>query len=103
MGDYDVNEQTASVSLLAVTSGVGFFTSLLPSLADVRKATGDADMINDVRLGEAAALGLTIAVGLMASSFTDSPVPAMIAIGASLGMVVMYENVLTTIPKEKRA
>lgn len=96
-----MNDQTTSVSLLAVTSSVGMFTSFLPPLSDVRKTVGEPDVANDVRLGEAAAAALAIAIGLMASSMTGSPVPAMLAIVCVGSLVIMYESILRSTPKEK--
>ena len=98
-----MNDQAISVTLLAVTSSVGVFTSLLPPLSEVRKSKHDADTTNDVRMGELAAAGLTLAIGLMASALVKNPAPAMIAVLCAGGLVVMYESVLSTPPKEAKA
>lgn len=97
-----MNEQATSASLLAITSSVGMFTGLLPSLSEVRKTQGDPSVINDVRVGEIAASALTVSVGLMASSMVKSPVPAMVAVVSAVALVVMYESVLQSPPKEKK-
>jgi hypothetical protein len=54
-------------------------------------------------MGEMVASGVVISIGLIASLMVESPVPAMIAVGCSAGMVLMYESVLNTTPKEVRA
>lgn len=91
-----------SASLLSVTQSVGVFGSMLPSFGEVRKTMGDPAVINDVRMGELAASGIVISVGLIASIMVDSPVPAMIAVGCSGAMVLMYESVLQSTPKEAK-
>lgn len=88
-------------TLLAATSSVAVFTSLLPSFADVRRATkADVSVVNDVRMGEAAATALVVGIGVTASSLAKSPVPAMVSVLSAVIMVGMYESVLTTPPKE---
>ncbi len=96
------NTAVTSAVLLAATSSVPVFAALLPDLATVRKSVGNPDTVNDVRMGEAAATGIVISIGLIASSLTKSPVPAMITIVVSAGLVVMYESVLASTPKEVR-
>ena len=96
-----MTDSPTSATLLVVTASVTAFTALLPPFSDVRKATGQADLTNDVRLGEVAALGMTVAIGLTATSLTKSPVPAMVGIMSAVALVVMYESVLSATPKEK--
>lgn len=96
-----MSESVASSTLLVVTASVTAFTALLPEFSDVRKATGQPDLVNDVRLGEVAAFGMVTAIGLTATSLTKSPVPAMVGILAATALVVMYESVLASYPKEK--
>jgi len=96
-----MSEGVASSTLLIVTASVTAFTSLLPEFSDVRKATGQADLTNDVRLGEVAAFGMVTAIGLTATSLTKSPIPAMVGIISAVALVVMYESVLSATPKEK--
>jgi len=99
----DMNENVIASSLLSVTSALTAFPALLPPLSDVRKATGNADMTNDVRMGEAAASALVISTGIIASTLTKSPIPAMAATLAALGLVCMYESVLSATPKETKS
>lgn len=86
--------------LLSVTSSVGVFTAILPPLSDVRKAVGNADMTADVRMGEAAAGALVVGIGLVGSSLSNSPVPAMASVVFAGVLVCLYESVLVATPKE---
>lgn len=95
-----MNSDQASATLLSVTQSVAVFTTLLPPLSEVRKSRGNADTVNDVRMGELAASALVVSIGLMASTMTNSPVPAMVAILSAAGLIVMYESVLSATPKE---
>lgn len=89
------NSNVASATLLSMTNSVVVFTSLLPPFADVRKASPmDPDMLNDVRLGEAAASALVIGVGLVASNVTGSSAPTIVSVIAAVALVGMYESVL---------
>lgn len=95
-----MNDAVVSASLLSVTQSVGVFTTVLPPFAEVRKTVGDPGVTNDVRMGEAVASALVISIGLIASAMVKDPAPAMIAIVAAGGMVVMYESILRQTPKE---
>lgn len=97
-----MNSDQASATLLSVTQSVAVFTTLLPPLSDVRKSRGDADTVNDVRMGELASSALVVSIGLFASGMTNSPVPAMVAVVSAVGLVLMYESVLSATPKEVR-
>lgn len=95
------DSQTASLTMLAVTSSIGMYTSLLPSFSEVRKADKtDKAMVNDVRMGEIAAGALAVSIGLMASAMAGTPVPAMVAIVVAVGVTAMFESVLQSTPKE---
>lgn len=95
-----MNGEVASAAMLAMTSGISSFTALLPELSDVRKSVGNMDMTNDVRMGEVAAITLTLGIGLSASVMTKSPVPGMVAVVSAVALVILYESVLNTTPKE---
>lgn len=95
-----MNGEVASAALMTMTSGLGSFTALLPELSDVRKSVGNMDMVNDVRMGEMAAVTLTLGIGISASVITKSPVPGTVAVVSALALVVMYESVLRSVPKE---
>lgn len=98
-----VNGEVASTTLLSITAGVSVFNSLCPPLHEVRRATnGDIAVINDVRIAEISAVSLTVAIGLIGASLTNSPLPAVFAVIAAAGMVVMYESVLRREPYERK-
>lgn len=82
-------------AMLSVSQGFSSFTQFLPRLSDVRKAgADDTAMAGDVRMGEVAAVAMTLAVGVISSSLTGSPIPAYTAIGVSLVLVCTYEYAL---------
>lgn len=88
-----------SLAILAMTTGVGYFHVMLPPISEVRKNTlADSSFAADVHIGEFAAAGLTIGIGLVGSSLTKSPVPAVIALATAVGLVTMYEWVLRSNP-----
>ncbi len=83
-------------STLAITQGIGAFTTFLPKLSEVRRAdpVANPDIAADVRMGEVAAVALTVGVGVMVSSFTGSNMPAYTAVFVSLSLVCIYESAL---------
>jgi len=98
-----VSENVTGSTLLVVTASVTAFTTLMPRFGDVRRANTNSDTARDVRMGEAAALGMTVAIGITASSLTKSPVPAMVGVVSALALVLMYESVLQTKPTTGKA
>jgi len=95
-----MSENVTAATLVSVTAGMTVFTSLLPPFHDVRKSISDEGMVNDVRMGEVASAALVIGIGLTATTLTRSPMPLLFSVAASAAMVVMYESVLATQPKE---
>jgi hypothetical protein len=82
----------ASVAAGQALSSFGMF---LPRLSDIRKADpGDPGMIGDVRLGEVAAVAVSLGVGMVASSLSKSPVPIYAGAFVSLILVCVYESAL---------
>lgn len=83
-------------AMLSVTSGIQAFNSLLPRLSEVRKAdpVNNPDIAADVRMGEVAASALTMGVGMIASSLTQSPLPAITGLVMALILVAVYESAL---------
>ncbi len=81
---------------LAVTQAVGSFSTFLPSLADIRKndPINNPEFTADVRVGEIAAISVTLGVGVIVSSLTGHPAPAIVAFIASLGLIILYESTL---------
>jgi hypothetical protein len=82
-------------SILGVTQGFSAFIAFMPKLSEIRKASGtDIDMTADVRMAEVASCVITIGVGVVSSSLTGSPTPAIVAVLVSLVLVAMYESTL---------
>lgn len=81
---------------LAITQAVGSFNAFLPSLAEIRKndPASNPEFTADVRMGEVAAVSITLGVGVIVSSLTGSSAPAVVALIASLGLIVLYETTL---------
>lgn len=82
-------------AMLGVTQGITTFTTLLPPLADIRKADPtDTSFAADVRMGEVAAVTLTLGIGGISSSLTGSPVPAATAVVMCFVLLCVYESAL---------
>lgn len=83
-------------AMLSVTSGIQAFTTLLPKLSEVRKAdpVSNPDIAADVRMGEIGASALTMGVGLIASSLTQNPLPAITGLVMAVILIAVYESAL---------
>lgn len=83
-------------AMLSVTSGIQAFQSLLPKISEIRKAdpVNNPDVAADVRMGEVAGATLTMGIGLIASSLTQNPLPAVTALVMVIILVVVYESAL---------
>lgn len=83
-------------AMLSVTTSVQAFYTLLPKLSEVRKAdpVANPDIAADVRMGEVGAVALTLGVGAIASSLTQSPLPAVTGVAMALVLVAVYETAL---------
>ena len=83
-------------STLAISQAVGSFNAFLPKLTDIRKANpnDDPSFAADVRTGEVAAVALTIGVGAIVSSLTQSSVPVTVGLITAVGLVILYESTL---------
>ena len=83
-------------AMLSVTTSVQAFYTLLPKLSEVRKAdpVANPDIAADVRMGEVGAVALTLGVGAIASSLTQSPLPAITGVAMALVLVGIYETAL---------
>lgn len=81
---------------LAVSQAVSAFNAFLPPIADIRKKTPeeDTEFTADVRMGEIAAVSITMGVGVIVSSLTGSSAPAVVALLCSVGLIVLYETAL---------
>lgn len=90
-----VPAESVGPTLLAVTSAVSAFTTFLPPLSTVRRATADdPEFAADVRMGELAAALLTMGVGATASAVIGSGVPFAISLFAAAALVALYEYTL---------
>lgn len=89
--------EVVGAATLAASQGFSAFQFFLPRLSDVRKANAETnpDIVGDVRLGEVAALTLSIGIGAIVSSLTGSTVPAFVALLIGLVLVFIYEAALT--------
>ena len=89
-------ELNTGIAVIALTQGMTAFTHFLPSLSKVLKASmsTDRDLTADVRLGEVAAVGVTMGTGAIVSSLTKSNVPIIISAVVCLGFVCLYEMTL---------
>lgn len=81
---------------LAVTQGVSAFNAFLPRFSDVRKnhPESNPDFAADVRMGEVAAVTVTLGIGMIASSLTGSSMPALTALTVCIILVCLYESTL---------
>lgn len=72
------------------------FSTFLPSFAEIRKSdpVRNPDVVGDVRMGEIAALTLSVGVGAILSSLTGSAVPAVVAVIMALILICLYEAAL---------
>lgn len=91
----NVDPAIIGITLQSVTQGASAFTQYVPKLTDIRKADpNDSAMIGDVRLGEIAAVSVTISIGVIASALTNNPVPAIAAAVICLALLFLYESAL---------
>jgi hypothetical protein len=89
------NPEVFGPAMLGVTQGITAFTTLIPPLADIRKADPtDTSFAADVRMGEVAAVAMTMGVGVISSSLTGSAVPAGTAVLMCLVLLCVYETAL---------
>lgn len=84
------------MATLALTQGFTQFNIMLPKISDIRKAsvTDDPSLTADIRVGEIAAFAGTMAVGIMVSSLTGSPIPAYVSLVTAVFLIALYESVL---------
>ena len=89
-------------SITAMSTGIGAFGSMLPRLSDVRKTNpgDDPTTTADVRHGEVVAVVITVGVGVLMSALTKSNVPTYVALAVAIGLVLVYESTLRSIPTE---
>lgn len=79
----------------AVSQSVSSYMQFLPKITDVRKASiNDADFVYDLRIAEIAGAVITIGIGVIVSSMTQSSAPIFAGLFISLVIVCLYETVL---------
>lgn len=91
-----MNPEMFGPASLAIGQGVTAFNVFLPKITDIRKANpaDNPEFAADVRIGEIAAVTVTMGIGLIASSITRSSVPAIVSGIVCLILVFIYESVL---------
>ena len=91
-----IDPAMVGVTTMSLSQAIGAFTTFLPPIADIRKndPTNDPEFTADVRMGEVAAVTITIGVGVIISGLTGSSAPALVALLAAVGLVVLYESAL---------
>ena len=84
------------VAILGATQGMSAFLSFMPKFSDIRKndPVANPEFAADVRMGELAAVTITMGIGLIASSLTETPTPAFVAALTCAGLVILYEYTL---------
>lgn len=91
-----------SVATVAITSTAGAFYQMLPPISEVRRrSVGDPDFAADVRIGEAVASAIALAIGGIASNLSGSPTPVMVAAIFALMLSLIYEWTLRSNGPEK--
>ncbi len=81
---------------LSMGQSISAFQAFLPKFTEVRKADpqNDPAFAADVRMGEVAAVVVTMGVGAIASSLTGSPAPLYTGLFMCLVLVFLYESAL---------
>lgn len=75
-----------------VTQSITSFGAFLPTFREISAADpNDTAFVRDVRLGEFAAVLLSLGIGGMTSALTGSPLPTTIAVITCAGLVALYE------------
>jgi|tagenome__1003787_1003787.scaffolds.fasta_scaffold20984420_12 hypothetical protein len=90
------NPEMFGPATFAVGQSVASFTAFLPKFSEVRQRTpnDDPSFAADVRMGEIASVTVSMGVGLIASSLTGSPIPAVVTLLVCLILVTLYESAL---------
>ena len=83
-------------AMLGMTQSISLFQTMLPKFSEIRKTNPEDNpaMVQDVRMGELAAVLLTLGIGGMTSALTGSSVPSVVAVTSAVGLVMLYESAL---------
>jgi hypothetical protein len=85
----------AAVVIVAGSTAIQLFTTLLPDRAEIREADpGNMGMRADVRHGEIMSCLLTLGFGVLVGSFIKSALPIWVAAASSISMIMAYEITL---------
>lgn len=89
MTDLAIVMQTALV-------GINTMQQYSPKLSEIRRANvvDDPAFAGDVRLGEIATAIVTVGIGILASSLTETSTPAIVSVFVAVGMIALYEIAL---------
>lgn len=80
---------------LAMTQGFAAFNSFLPSMTEIRRhSPDDQEFAHDVRMGEITAAGLTLGIGAIVGSLTQSATPIIVSGAMAFGLIMVYESAL---------
>lgn len=82
--------------VMALTQGISIFTNFLPPLSEVRRndPSVNPEFAADVRVGEMAAVGLTVGIGAVSAALSKSNTPIVIALVTAVGLILIYESTL---------
>lgn len=96
-----VDPALIGAATLVLSQGSSNFLNFLPKLTEVRRASieHDPDIAKDVRVGEVAALALTVGMGAMVSSLTGSTVPIIVGLCTAGFIIAVYESTLRSEPE----
>lgn len=91
-----VEGNVIGAATLSMTQSLALFGTFLPRFSEIGRADPEVDtrVVQDVRLGELAAVMMTLGIGGMTSALTGSAVPAVVAFITCGGLVVLYEYAL---------
>lgn len=92
-----IDAGAASAATVSIGQTVGVYSYFLPKLQEVRHASGnDNEMRQDVLIGQVAAGSLSMAVGVLLSWMTGSPVPTYTTLFIAIIIAVVYQYALST-------
>lgn len=77
-------------SLAAILTGAGVYTSLLPHLPDVRRASTDSATARDVRVGIAMASAALVGTGAVVATMEKDSKPLVLTIALAAVMGAVY-------------
>jgi hypothetical protein len=90
-----VDPSVIGPATLSMTQALSLFSQFVPRFSEISAADpNDEATVRDVRMGELAAVLMTLGIGGMTSALTGSSVPAVIACTTCVGLVMLYEMAL---------